>query len=666
VGPDVEVDAALDVDDSDTAIGQTDSGVQSTDGFSITGGRAFGCAAGPSTPTAPLASGLVLLGLFALRRRRRMLVTLVASLALVGLAGTTASAFELQQMRPAPARSVDYFGVQSARILGAGDFGVHLLFNYADDPLVVRDPSGDEIGAIVGSQGVAHLTGAVGIANRLEIGIDVPLIVLQTGGQVDPFAEADGNGSFGIGNIRLVPSLLFFDTSEEGEKTGVALGLTLDLSLPTGDNASFQGEGFGVHPVVAFDIGFRRGPRLSANLGYRVRPTSELANLEVDDGFTWGAAAALPVGAARAVQLIAEFDGEVGLLADDRASEESPIEMLLGAKGHLNNGFLMEGGFGFGLRNGQGAPDWRLLAGIGYASKGDPDRDGDGYPNRDDGCPDAAEDFDDFEDADGCPDPDNDGDGVRDVNDRCPMDAEDMDDFEDADGCPDPDNDGDGIADAEDACPNEPEDADGFEDLDGCDDVDNDGDGVLDRDDACPNDPEDVDGFADEDGCPDPDNDFDGVLDANDACPTEAEDFDGFEDEDGCPEDGTGIVELTCEAIEIRERVLFETSSDVIQERSFGLLDQVASVLRSVSYITLIEVEGHTDDRGSAEYNQELSQRRAEAVMRYMVEAGIEPHRLSAVGYGEERPIADNDTSDGRSANRRVEFRIVEQEERCR
>jgi outer membrane protein OmpA-like peptidoglycan-associated protein len=98
---------------------------------------------------------------------------------------------------------------------------------------------------------------------------------------------------------------------------------------------------------------------------------------------------------------------------------------------------------------------------------------------------------------------DRDGDGILDSVDKCPDVPEDFDGFEDADGCPDLDNDRDGIPDASDRCPNEPEDKDGFQDADGCPDPDNDGDGILDANDKCPNDPETMNGIADDDGCPD-------------------------------------------------------------------------------------------------------------------------------------------------------------------
>ena len=260
---------------------------------------------------------------------------------------------------------------------------------------------------------------------------------------------------------------------------------------------------------------------------------------------------------------------------------------------------------------------------------------------------------------------DSDADGISDGDDACPLTPEDLDNFEDTDGCPEPDNDDDGLVDALDECPNEAEDFDGFEDNNGCPDPDNDGDGVLDADDACPDVAEDFDGFEDTDGCPEADNDFDGILDANDACPLEPEDFDGFEDADGCPEEGTGLVTLTCDAIVISDTVYFDTGLATIQSRSFELLDQVAGVLNSVSYITLVEIAGHTDDRGSDELNLTLSDDRAASVRSYLVEAGIAPERLRSVGYGETMPIADNATSAGRAENRRVAFDIIEQDSRC-
>jgi outer membrane protein OmpA-like peptidoglycan-associated protein len=261
---------------------------------------------------------------------------------------------------------------------------------------------------------------------------------------------------------------------------------------------------------------------------------------------------------------------------------------------------------------------------------------------------------------------DSDGDGLLDPEDRCPQNPEDRDDFEDADGCPDADNDQDSILDVVDHCPNEAEDRDQFQDDDGCPDLDNDQDAVLDAADKCPSEPEDRDQFQDDDGCPELDNDKDALVDAADKCPNEPEDYDGFEDADGCPEEGSGLVKLTCERIEIKEAVYFDTGSDVIQSRSFTLLDQMAALLQQAKHVKRVRVEGHTDNRGKPEYNLELSKRRAASVLRYLAEHGVEAERLASEGYGLGKPIADNNTDQGRATNRRVEFIVVEQSSDCK
>ncbi|HEX9640963.1 MAG TPA: hypothetical protein VGB13_06595, partial [Candidatus Krumholzibacteria bacterium] len=122
------------------------------------------------------------------------------------------------------------------------------------------------------------------------------------------------------------------------------------------------------------------------------------------------------------------------------------------------------------------APDWRLTLGFSWrGGLATSDDDQDGIPDSRDGCPKEAEDFDGFEDQDGCPDLDNDQDGVPDAKDLAPDLAEDKDGFEDEDGRPDMDNDADGITDDKDECPNEPEDFDGDRDLDGCPDLQREG-----------------------------------------------------------------------------------------------------------------------------------------------------------------------------------------------
>jgi outer membrane protein OmpA-like peptidoglycan-associated protein len=274
-----------------------------------------------------------------------------------------------------------------------------------------------------------------------------------------------------------------------------------------------------------------------------------------------------------------------------------------------------------------------------------------------DACPNQPEDKDQFLDEDGCPDPDNDQDGILDSADECPGDPEDLDGFEDEDGCPEPDNDKDTILDQVDQCPNDPEDKDGYLDKDGCPDPDNDKDGILDKLDKCPMDPEDTDGFEDEDGCPDNDNDQDGIVDAKDLCPNEPETVNNYADQDGCPDEQQ--VRVVGDRIVLDDKVHFRTNSHIIRPLSYPLLDQLWKLINDHPEYTHVEIEGHADKRGDENFNKALSQRRAESVMAYLVKRGIIESRLSAVGYGSERPLVEQRSEYAWLLNRRVEFVVT-------
>lgn len=259
---------------------------------------------------------------------------------------------------------------------------------------------------------------------------------------------------------------------------------------------------------------------------------------------------------------------------------------------------------------------------------------------------------------------DRDGDGYLDPDDKCPDDPEVWNGFEDEDGCPDdPDTDKDGIPDSKDSCVLEPEDKDGYLDDDGCPDVDNDLDGVPDIADKldgkdCSNAPEDPDGFEDADGCPDLDNDGDGVPDLEDICPNEAGPAGG--DRPGCPKKPSLAI-ITDTEIKILQQIHFDYNKDTIRRESFPIVDAVADILKQNPRVR-IEVQGHTDNRGGKDYNKKLSDRRANAVMRALIERGIDSSRLRAHGYGMERPLVPNDTEQNRALNRRVQFIRIESE----
>jgi len=220
---------------------------------------------------------------------------------------------------------------------------------------------------------------------------------------------------------------------------------------------------------------------------------------------------------------------------------------------------------------------------------------------------------------------------------------------------PDPDPDGDGIAGATDKCPNVAEDKDGFEDEDGCPEPDNDKDGIPDAQDKCPNQPETMNGIDDEDGCPEVDTDGDGILGSRDKCPDEPETKNGYLDTDGCPDE---LPKAISKFNGVIQGINFKTNQAIILPGSYGILDQAVAVLKEYPDIR-IEISGHTDSVGKADYNRDLSQRRADAVKVYLIGKGIDSSRLVSIGYGLDRPIGDNGTENGRSKNRRTEFRVL-------
>jgi outer membrane protein OmpA-like peptidoglycan-associated protein len=210
-------------------------------------------------------------------------------------------------------------------------------------------------------------------------------------------------------------------------------------------------------------------------------------------------------------------------------------------------------------------------------------------------------------------------------------------------------------------CPAGPEDMDGFQDDDRCIDPDNDQDGILDVDDDCINEPEDIDKFQDNDGCPDTDNDGDQILDNVDKCPFIPEDVDDYEDEDGCPEEGPGkpTVKVTDTQLLVSSKVYFDFDKATIKEVSYPILDAVAETVMGNPHIAKLQIEGHTDNEGTEDYNQALSEQRALAVKTYLVGKGVPEDRLGYKGFGFTRPKASNETEEGKAINRRVEFTII-------
>ncbi len=258
------------------------------------------------------------------------------------------------------------------------------------------------------------------------------------------------------------------------------------------------------------------------------------------------------------------------------------------------------------------------------------DSDGDGVIDKKDLCPDTPAGV--AVDENGCP-LDTDKDGVYDYEDECPK----IPGLKEFNGCPD--SDGDGIQDKEDECPDVP----GLAVLKGC--PDSDGDGVADKDDRCPDTPKgwEVDRF----GCP-IDKDLDGIPDSEDSCPEIA----GVAELKGCPFDPpTLIAKYGLD----NKKILFDFDSSTLKDDGIETLGKIAEALNNHDDFG-VELGGNTDWTGSKKYNLGLSQRRVNSAKKYLIEKGILDSRIKTAFYGEDKPLMNNTTKEGRKLNRRVDY----------
>ncbi|MGB5349156.1 MAG: OmpA family protein [Polyangiales bacterium] len=624
------------------------------------------------------------------------------------VATLTDGGMDLHLFRPA-VDSRGYFSVNGSEVMPHNDFSFGLVLDAGFGILryngFVNNPQGEaDTAARQNRIAKQAFTGtfmfSYGLFDRLILGIQLPITFFRGDAVQTPDRggtctgatsagclfnyQAGGLRSQGVGDLTIVAKARLLNLGE----LPVGIAVTLRAGFPTAKSTQFAGEpGYSLWPTAVFEFQPIEKIRLALEGGYRWTSgqgasfiwdgRSEPAGLGIptanavdpvdqgtgrrftyDDLITFGFGSAFRI--ASSLDFIVEFYGSQ-IAREIGTKGTLSMEVLGGFKYFVTNKSFLFIAAGAGIpKTGFEAADVRATLGIVYEPAVG-DRDKDGIPDDDDGCPDEAEDKDGFEDRDGCPDLDNDGDGILDVDDACPLVKEDYDGDRDEDGCPEGregDRDGDGIPDTVDDCPDEPEDFDGFQDEDGCPDPDNDGDGIPDEKDLCPNDPEDFDGFQDEDGCPDLDNDSDRILDVDDACPNDPETYNGHEDEDGCPDKGLVILEDT--QITILEKVYFETDSAIIKPRSFPLLDAVAATLNASPQITLVEIQGHADERGGDGYNIKLTRARAASVMTALIERGVLKERLRSGGYGERCPVDPNHNAKAWERNRRVEFKIIE------
>ncbi len=568
----------------------------------------------------------------------------------------------LNRFDPAPAGD-RMFGVQSPFVAGHLVPHVMLLGDYAHNPLVVSTRNGgDQVAAVVGNQLFLHLNGSLALWNRLNINLDVPVALLQSGDLGDKSLNA-GTQTISsptksqFGDLRLGFRYRILGNYHDMFQLAAA-GY---LWLPTGASDSYVSDGTARGRLEAIAGG--RGDRLvwAGSVGADIRRGATYAGIDQGTNLRIGGGVGFLLGENRRLQIGPELAMAltVGGGIDKRNIN---AELLLDARYRITDDIEIGAGVGPGLSAGIGTPDVRGVLMVAYTpevKKPPGDLDGDGITDDKDACLSTKGVADIDPKKNGCPLPpkDRDEDGIADEHDACPDESGPAsEDDPKKHGCPPPkDRDDDGIIDDFDACPDESGQVDEDPKKNGCPPPkDADEDGITDDVDACPA----VKGVADADpkwnGCP-PDTDGDTIRDDKDACPKDKGPADQDPKKNGCP-----TVRVTDSEVIILEQVQFDTAKSTIKKVSDELLDKVAKVLKEHAELSKMEIQGHTDNRGNARANQQLSQMRADAVKMALVKRGVEAKRLTTKGYGQDVPIASNDTEEGRQDNRRVQFKIVE------
>jgi OOP family OmpA-OmpF porin len=416
-----------------------------------------------------------------------------------------------------------------------------------------------------------------------------------------PLAYVDGDnlGAAALGDMRALPKFTFL----RDDRDGIGLGLLTELRLPTHTNAFTGGaRNIAGAPRLLLDHRFGlSGFRLGLELGVLLREATHYRNVTAASEMQAGLGLGYRFDGNRSpVEIMFDLRSAIGLAKTD--PEEVSLEGLGGVAIDLSPDWKLHAAAGLGLLEGFGVPTVRVLCGLRWEpSPKDPDHD-----------------------------------GLATSKQLLEKQHEQLDQATTAE---------------------HPDATTPAEDADAVDDAER-AQAIREGYDACPNLPEDYDGIEDDDGCPEGDADGDGVLDYLDRCPHEDETINGFEDDDGCPDEGPAQIIVEGQHITILETIRFRPNSSEIDPGSYPIVNQIALALRKHRELEHVEVGGHTDDTGPHDFNMRLSRARARSVRQYLLGRGLKPERLAARGYGPDRPVADNNTDEGRAKNRRVEFVI--------
>ena len=585
--------------------------------YSVTGGG--GCQLGNDDTGLPawpaLLALLALMGLGTRRLRRAASFFLVIVLFGVGVRtplpaqAQETPAIELHGVR-ANGDGLGLYSVDSAEVLGLWHPSFGIQFSGSREPLILElednplYPQDQLVYKLVNGIVTADLNGAIGFGVA-DVAFSLPIHISRTGEGAYDWASLSGGG---VGDLRVAPKVTIFNPGRRKTPLsagplfsyGLAYGLAvaMPLTFPTSNASSGVGDpSVRVEPTVIGE--FRVGPlQTMLNLGPKLRSEAmamNLIDLNVQHEFQ------LRWGLAFRPLEQMQIGGQILFAKGGDGTGTGPAEFFAGARIYPGKGLQIDIGGGRGFSDGYGTPNLRVMAGISYVKPRE------------------------YE----------------------PLKVK--------------DTDGDGLTDNVDACKNDAEDPDGWEDDDGCPDRDNDGDTFLDAEDKCPNEAENFNANQDDDGCPDedPDKDGDGLTDRDDPCPSDAETLNGVDDFDGCPEESLAMVTGDWSRISVSKPITFASGKSAPEDEGRAVVAAVARILVEYPQITSMEIQAHTDDKGSEKSNLAISQKRADAIAAMLIDAGVDMARLEPKGLGETQPILPDTSEAARSINRRVEFHIL-------
>lgn len=537
---------------------------------------------------------------------------------------------------------------------------------------------------------------------RVRAGVEVPMLLGVRGATVDAPAS--------LGDVLVDVKAVALD---HDALVGLAFLGRVWAPTTAGSGADWAGSAPHGELLAALDVDAGKRASFAINTGVRFSAKSDFGNVAIGNAVLLRAGGAWHVTGP--LWLGADLAGDVNVASPPRQLTSIPLELLVG--GHLRIARRLDvrlaGGRGF--TRGIGSPDARVVLSVGISAERIWDADGDGITDRIDGCPHRPEDFDGFQDPDGCPEEDNDLDGILDLVDSCRDVPEDHDLYVDSDGCPDPNTmmsvravdpenkpvatahivvskalAGDGSVQGE-VPPGDYRltiEADGFQDVDI----------PLTIVDGPPVDRVEVLKIQPRGTLEVKVTDPAGKPVGTATWKTHKRGLPPMTNGSGRALLPAGVTEIviaapgfvsavfpaaieaqktskmnirlrpahvkvTREKLVFTDKIFFDTNKSVIKKPSFPLLDEIVSIMKDRSDILSVRIEGHTDSRNSDDYNLKLSDARAAAVRKYLTDHGISPDRLTSVGYGESRPLDPRDVPAAWDKNRRVEFFIEKWDE---